>query len=232
MRSALWSIVARPKARSLAMDVAVGGSLGFAGDVACQLGVEGKQLPHEGAWPVWHSADDAPLPESDFDVRRLSALTVFGCTYVGFFLHFLYQAYPVFAMAGARRFLPASLHSLQGKIHSTKTLQHSFACALVDNVHCAIIYIPAFFLAVGLMQGDRLRKAIENLRQEWLVTYISCTAFWVPYMWFNFTVMPPSRRVQFMAAGNMVWNVVIDYLAHRGDSAEEDASVEKKHCVS
>ena len=31
----------------------------------------------------------------------------------------------------------------------------------------------------------------------------------------NWALVPPARRVQVMACGNVLWNVVIDYLAHR-----------------
>ena len=36
----------------------------------------------------------------------------------------------------------------------------------------------------------------------------------------NWAFVPPARRVQVMACGNVLWNVVIDYLAHRSSKEE------------
>lgn len=68
---------------------------------------------------------------------------------------------------------------------------------------------------MGLLQGDGVTETYDNLRAEWAPSYVSCTAFWVPYMTANFILVPPVRRVQAMAVGNLGWCVVIDYIAHR-----------------
>ena len=53
---------------------------------------------------------------------------------------------------------------------------------------------------------------------EWQDTYLGCTAFWIPYMWYNFTKIAPAGRVQFMAVGNLIWCIFIDHIAHRNTS--------------
>jgi hypothetical protein len=43
-------------------------------------------------------------------------------------------------------------------------------------------------------------------------------------MWFNFRFVPSARRVQAMASANLVWSVVMDYLAHRSSSHGEEVA--------
>ena len=40
----------------------------------------------------------------------------------------------------------------------------------------------------------------------------------------NWAFVPPARRVQVMACGNVLWNVVIDYLAHRSQPPNESST--------
>merc|ERR1712190_4379 len=108
--------------------------------------------------------------------------------------------------------------NLKTQMSNTNSLVHSLGCACTDNIHCLALYIPAYFLSVGILQGDSWKESRENLGREWITTYVTCTGFWVPFMWVNFTVMPPDRRVQFMVVRNLLWNVVIDHLAHRSHS--------------
>lgn len=212
IRHLTWS----PK--RLAADVASASILGFVGDVVCQLAVERRRSPKE-------IADlDITKPSrsgEEFDVRHLASLTFFSGAYIGCFLHVLYQLYSPAVLFVAARLPPSSLKQ---RLVDTSTLTHAFGCACVDNVHNGGLYTPAYFIGVGLLQGDGWHHAKDNLKAEWLTTYLSCTGFWVPFMWANFRFCPPANRVQAMAAGNLVWNVVIDHLAHRGgdDKGQRD----------
>ena len=171
---------------------------------------------------------------------RSGALAAFNSLYVGGFLHVLYQCYSPVVSAVATRMAASG-----SALHLTASPQHALGCAVVDNLHCGSLYIPAFFACVGTMQGQTLGevwraslvprlslrpfpaaapaltapalpgKALALLQGEWWPTYTSCTAFWIPFMAANFRMVAPARRVQAMAVANMFWNVVIDYLAHR-----------------
>ena len=198
---------------ALARDMISAGALGFAGDVVCQLGAERRRLPESPDKWRWRERGEPAHDESVFDPRRLASLTAFNTLYIGGFLHFLYQAYPVVTIAVASR-LPVG-KALRSKLLNVDTLPHAHACAWVDNVHCGSIYIPAYFMCVGLLQGDSASESAVNLRGEFLPTYLSCTLFWVPYMWANFALVPAVRRVQAMAVGNLAWSAIVDYLAHR-----------------
>ena len=116
-------------------------------------------------------------------------------------------------LAAARR-VPSP--QLAKQIQILDSPAHGFGCAIVDFVHNNVIYIPAYFIGVGLMQGDTMKTSVDNLKCEWFTTGVTCSAFWLPFTWFNFSVVPAARRVQTMATANLLWNVVIDYLAHRG----------------
>ena len=62
----------------------------------------------------------------------------------------------------------------------------------------------------------------DTCRREWLVTYSTCTAFWLPFMAFTFRFAAPDARVRLVAGANMMWNVLIDFIAHRGPSGPEE----------
>lgn len=189
------------RASGLARDVATATALGLLGDVVCQGLVESQ---------------------GQFDQRRAASLALFNAAYIGGFLHVLYQTYsPVAAFIAKKVGAPAS-------VRMAGSAQHGLACALVDNVHCGTIYIPAFFMAVGTLQGQSLHEAWQVLRSEWWTTYATCSGFWIPFMWANFKFAPAHRRVQVMCVGNLVWNVVIDYLAARGKRDFEDQEQSEK----
>ena len=214
----LRTIASRFSVRSFATDIAACSALGGMGDVLCQLGVERREWPSQWRWP----RTDEPYDERIFDPRRVASLTVFTGAYVGGFLHFLFQIYP-FAVFAAARTLPLG-GPLRSRLLDERTLAHAHGCGWVDNVHNGAIYIPAYFLGVGLLQGDGLAESRDNLRAEWWPTYASATAVWVPYMSLNFLYVPPRRRVQVMAIGNLAWCIVIDYLAHRSISVSRASS--------
>ena len=221
LRSTLQQIRVRPHA--MATDVVSAGALGFVADATCQLFAEGRSLPPSDRWR-WRCNGEPPHDEAIFDPRRLAALTAFSSVYIGGFLHVLYQFYPLVVRGASRRLLPDGT-TLQKKLLNETTLLHAHACAWVDNVHCGVIYIPAYFVGVGLLQGDSASESRANLRSEWWPTYASCTIFWVPFMMGNFALLPPARRVQAMSIGNLGWSVVIDFLAHRGTGSTPNTAI-------
>ncbi len=191
--------------RALRTDVYTAAALGFFGDIICQIGPEGRDAPR---WPLEASKEQAKKDEKAFDWRRLGALTLYDGLYIGGFLHFLYPCYPLVVRAAAP-WVPIKA------LTDGRSAAHGLGCACVDNVHNGLLYIPSFFLGVGLLQGDTLSDAQATLQREWLETYAWCTGFWLPFTALNFTLVPPTARVRAMAVANLVWNVCIDWLAHR-----------------
>ena len=205
-------------ARALAVDVGTCGLLGGLGDLVCQRAVEGR------AWATtWRRAGDPPVEETDTDPRRAAAAAAFTGLYVGGFLHFLYRAYPAAVAAAARAALPAASPA-RARLLDETTFAHAHACGWVDALHCGALYIPAYFVGVGFLQGDEIDDATAALKGAWMETWLSCTAFWVPYMSANFLFVPSALRVRAMAVGNLAWSVAIDYLAHRDRVAAAPAS--------
>lgn len=194
--------------RPLLTDVCTAGALGFVSDIICQLGPERRRAPQ---WPL--VAPTEPKDEKAFDWQRLGARTLYDSMYIGGFLHYLYPCFPLVVNAAARLMPPKALDG--------RSVAQGFGCALVDNVHCGVLYIPTYFVCVGVLQGDSLQDAQATLRREWLEAYVGCTGFWIPFMSLNFTLVPPTVRVRAMAAANLVWNVYLDWLAHRGVTPTE-----------
>ena len=190
---ALPNMLARINARALGVDVCTAAGLALAGDVVCQK-IEGNAA---------------------FDSRRLQAVTLFGGLYTGAFLHFLYPLFPSAVRAAANL---ASSAPLRKWLLDQMSFSHAIGCAAVDNVHCALLYLPSFFVGVGLLQGESFDATVATLRREWKEAYAYCSAFWLPFMSLNFLYVPASHRVRAMASANLLWNVVIDFVAHRGPS--------------
>eukprot|EP00931_Biecheleriopsis_adriatica_P044827 TRINITY_DN25685_c0_g1_i1.p1 TRINITY_DN25685_c0_g1~~TRINITY_DN25685_c0_g1_i1.p1 ORF type:complete len:239 (+),score=19.34 TRINITY_DN25685_c0_g1_i1:39-719(+) len=212
IRARLVSIFTNVNKRNLRNDIATATGLGVVGDVLCQLGPEKRRIPSAGEWR-WRLRGEEPHDAHWFDPRRCVATGVFGGIYIGFFLHFLYQCYPLVVFAAASR-LPISATLRSGLMKEGSTV-HAFGTALTDNCHNGLIYTPAFFLGVGVLQGDSIQDSIANLMGEWWSAYVGCTLFWLPFMWGNFKYVPTANRVQAMATANLLWNAIIDYISHR-----------------
>ena len=206
--------------RALAVDLASCAFLGGVGDLICQGAVEGRRWDAADAWRWRRAGEPAPEPPAP-DPRRLGAITLFSALYVGGFLHFLYRLYPRAVFWVARRAAPPAARA---RLLDARSLAHAHACGWVDCAHNGALYIPAYFLAVGQLQGDAPADARAALRGAWVETWASCTLFWVPYMSANFALVPAALRVRAMAVGNLAWCVVIDYLAHRGHGAAASAA--------
>ena len=165
--------VLRVNLRALSTDVLVSGTLGFAGDIACQQLIERNCAPHD------HMA---------IDWQRCTAVTAFNSVYIGGFLHVLYKTYPRILAAATSRISMALSKTASAPIKDG-SLAQSIGCALVDNIQCGLIYIPAYFIGVGALQSQNTSDSIELLMQEWRAVYVSCSVFWIPYMAANFALM-------------------------------------------
>jgi hypothetical protein len=165
------------------------------GDLICQFAIEERSLspPAEAstATAVAATGDD-----QRFDARRTLAFTTFGCLYQGFVCYWVYNAYPLL--------LPASIVA--------SNLQMGLAGSLLDNfVHSPLLYTPAFFLSVGLMQGQSWGEACATLRDEFASTMLALWAVWIPIQALTFGLVPPAYRVIFMNGACLMWNIILDY---------------------
>jgi len=140
---------------SLTRDILSSAVLGAVGDICTQLGIERRRV-------------------SEVDARRVVALTSFNAIYIGGFLHFLYRGFPL-AVTQLGRW------TRQRTLSDRSTPTHAAAVALIDNWHNGCIYIPAYYVAVGRLEGTPLPKACDNLKEAWWSTYLSCSRSTAPH---------------------------------------------------
>jgi hypothetical protein len=160
------------------------------------------------------------------DWRRLFAVSTFGALYMGGAFYFLRQIFPQVVCAVGRQ-MP-SRFALARQLENTNSAAHAFGCAIADNIHDGTLMIPLYFLSVGMLQGDGLEKTLQNLKNEWLTSYQVGAGFWIPVVSANFALVPARYRVRTMAAANMAWTVIIDYLAHRNTNKPREGEKMKK----
>merc|ERR1712232_246405 len=98
----------------------------------------------------------------------------------------------------------------------TTPLRFGVGGTLLDSfVHCPILYTPTFYITTNLMQGNTLQEGIEELRLRYFESQIACLGFWLPFMFFNFAVVPPRLNVIAMQFANFCWNIILDYIANK-----------------
>ena len=153
------------------------------------------------------------------DWRRVFAVSTFGAMYMGGAFYFLCQIFPLVVCAVGRQ-IPARF-ALGRQLQNTGSAAHAFGCAIADNIHDGSLMIPAYFLGVGMLQGDSFEKARTNLKTEWFTSYLVGAGFWLPVMSANFALVPAQYRVRTTAAANLAWTVIIDYLAHRSNKKQQ-----------
>mmetsp|Transcript_16481 Transcript_16481/g.35540 ORF Transcript_16481/g.35540 Transcript_16481/m.35540 type:complete len:216 (-) Transcript_16481:226-873(-) len=141
------------------------------------------------------------------DWRRCMAMTTFGTCYSGFVNYFVYRAYS--------RLLPEVL--------MRTPLREGVTCSMVDNfLHVPFFYTPAFYIITEGIQGNTFEGAIDSFRRSGLTSIVSCWAMWLPYQAVTFSAIAPSNRTAFTNMGNLVWNVILDFIA---SNAPDEASV-------
>ena len=104
-------------------------------------------------------------------------------------------------------------------------LRCGLACSALDNfVHVPIVYTPAFYFFTGLLRGDGWEETMKVLRKCAVPSISACWVMWIPYQTVNFSVVPEKYRVIFMQVGNLVWNVILDFIAN--NTPDDDVQVE------
>eukprot|EP00747_Dinoflagellata_sp_TGD_P220749 gnl/TRDRNA2_/TRDRNA2_92669_c0_seq1.p1 gnl/TRDRNA2_/TRDRNA2_92669_c0~~gnl/TRDRNA2_/TRDRNA2_92669_c0_seq1.p1 ORF type:complete len:211 (-),score=27.47 gnl/TRDRNA2_/TRDRNA2_92669_c0_seq1:50-682(-) len=128
------------------------------------------------------------------DQTRLAAMSLFCASYSGAAQHYIFLSYdyllPRFALATA--------------------LRAGISKSLFDNfVHAPFLYIPTFYICLGLLQGHEPQSISVALEREWASSSLSCAAFWTPIEGFVFGVVPQHFRILVVNLGNLVWNMFL-----------------------
>ena len=79
-----------------------------------------------------------------------------------------------------RSMAATSWPALGAQLQASESAAHAFGCALADTLHDGTLMIPAYFVTVGMMQGDTLPQVRANLRKEWLNSWALGAAFRPP----------------------------------------------------
>ena len=137
----------------------------------------------------------------NFDKRRAAAVSIFTGAYVGGVCSYVYSMYPSLAV----RLLQNPCRRQVGVVGS-----------VTDNaVHVPALYIPSYFMTVGLMSGETLEQSVSALKSQWWSTTSTCWCFWIPVMTCNFALVPVTHQVRVVAAANFCWTIALDYFTHQ-----------------
>lgn len=169
-------------------DTAIAGLLGISADIFTQTVCENKPL-------------------TSIDKQRTFAIGFFSGAYLGVACNYIYSLYPSLARSATK------FNMIQKILPACQTKSLGVISTLVDNfVHVPMLYLPSYFVAVGQLQGKPLQNSIQEMQDSWWNTLGSCWLFWVPFMTFNFAMVPPAQRVKAVACGNLCWTVCLDYI--------------------
>mmetsp|Transcript_96451 Transcript_96451/g.245117 ORF Transcript_96451/g.245117 Transcript_96451/m.245117 type:complete len:221 (-) Transcript_96451:303-965(-) len=136
------------------------------------------------------------------DSRRTAAFAIFTGVYVGGVCSGLYGLYPRIA---ARVLKARATPRLEGAV-----------CSALDNfLHVPLMYIPTFYLSIGMMRGESWENSTKMFRDSWGETVVTCWAFWIPAQFIIFSKVPAALRVPAVAAGDFAWNMVLSFVANR-----------------
>lgn len=73
------------------------------------------------------------------------------------------------------------------------------------------LYITAFFTYTGLLEGKTLPQSVTKLQDKFWPTYVTGSVFWPCANMFNFTLVPATQRVLYVAAVGLLWNVYLSW---------------------
>lgn len=136
---------------------------------------------------------------SQFDQPRLWGLTTFFGFYAATFSLRIFALYP--------KILPESIMK--------SPFREGMASAVLDNcVHSPLLYFPLFYVWTGLFEGDTVSNSLVKYYHQLVPAMSSLLVVWMPIQLVNFSLVPRQYRVAFVGLGNLVWNVIIDWISH------------------
>lgn len=153
----------------------------------------------------------------DIDMRRVSSFGVFGFVYSGFVQRLIYRK---FDMAFG---ITSAVATVSKKVVADTLL------------HAPFLYIPAFFLSTGLLQGKSLHDSINCLRTNFKDTMMTYAVIWPGAMFLLFRAVPESSRVLTLACLSFVEKLIyssIELFKHTNVSDDMSSKTEIPEDVS
>ena len=177
-------------------DVLLSATLGISADIFCQCICEQKEL-------------------RSVDTRRAFAIAIFSGSYIGVACNYIYSLYPRLSR------IVLSSNVMQKMLPDCQIRAQGLVSTVTDNMlHVPMLYLPSYFISVGAMQGIPISESVNDMRESWWRTLGSCYMFWLPFMAFNFTRVPPEMRVKAVAGANFCWTVTLDYITQQHKSKD------------
>lgn len=134
-----------------------------------------------------------------FDWRRNAALTTFGTFYQGVAYYYFIRTYLLFLPAWCKR----------------THLRKGIGCTIWANFFFApLMHIPAFYMVTGTIEMGFM-AAWQNLKAKWWSTIRVRWMMWPIFGIINYGFVPLQFGAVVQNIFNLIWNVVIDYIAHR-----------------
>ena len=135
----------------------------------------------------------------DIDMRRLCVFSALGGILIGPALHrwytFLHRNVPGEGLAAVAPRL------------------------LLDQLCFAPLFIPTFMVALGLLEGHPLHKALHKAERQWWSAVVANWQLWVPCQLINFGLVPTHFQVLFANGVACIWNVYLSFLSHHHRAA-------------
>jgi len=135
--------------------------------------------------------------QDQFSWRRALSVSTFGFFYNGGVCFLVYPLY--------RRMLPKYF------LRTSKLEGVGSTC--IDNfIHTPFFYIPSFFVATGILQGQSFDDCMNTCRLGWTSSVLATWVMWLPLQYLNFSVVPPHLRVLVLNCGCFIYNIEIDFI--------------------
>eukprot|EP00746_Dinoflagellata_sp_MGD_P138067 gnl/MRDRNA2_/MRDRNA2_71796_c0_seq1.p1 gnl/MRDRNA2_/MRDRNA2_71796_c0~~gnl/MRDRNA2_/MRDRNA2_71796_c0_seq1.p1 ORF type:complete len:325 (-),score=36.87 gnl/MRDRNA2_/MRDRNA2_71796_c0_seq1:56-1030(-) len=131
--------------------------------------------------------------------RRNAALMIYGLFYNGIVFYYLSRLYLMV--------LPQSVKE--------KPMRRGICCALLANfITSPCLSIPTFYFIIGVLEGLNINEALARLKGKFWTSFMSGRSVWLPVAFLNYGYVPAHFRNIVMEVANILWNIVIDYIAH------------------
>eukprot|EP00746_Dinoflagellata_sp_MGD_P138068 gnl/MRDRNA2_/MRDRNA2_71796_c0_seq2.p1 gnl/MRDRNA2_/MRDRNA2_71796_c0~~gnl/MRDRNA2_/MRDRNA2_71796_c0_seq2.p1 ORF type:complete len:305 (-),score=39.63 gnl/MRDRNA2_/MRDRNA2_71796_c0_seq2:56-970(-) len=96
-----------------------------------------------------------------------------------------------------------------------KPMRRGICCALLANfITSPCLSIPTFYFIIGVLEGLNINEALARLKGKFWTSFMSGRSVWLPVAFLNYGYVPAHFRNIVMEVANILWNIVIDYIAH------------------
>lgn len=142
-------------------------------------------------WYMGNMKQQDNIAEHGFNVHRAGSFAAFTFAYSGFFQRILYKRYDIW--------------------FATSLQKMAADCLL----HAPILYIPAFQITTGLLQGRSLEECIAKHRASYLETLCAYIVIWPFPMLAIFSFVPEPSRLLALCCMGFVEKLVYSWIQQK-----------------